>query len=92
MNGYTGRAPASRHGVAGRFNKDLWWQLARSCGELHQTHKTTQSLSALLSDRYPFVLYCYLKLLSQKNLFKPQILFSCYSAKRCDVAERTQLA
>ena len=54
MNGYTGRAPASRHGVAGRFNKDLWWQLARSCGELHQTHKTTQSLSALLSDRYRF--------------------------------------
>ena len=38
------------------------------------------------------LLYCYLTLLSQKNLFKPQILFSCYSAKRCDVAERTQLA
>jgi hypothetical protein len=38
------------------------------------------------------LLYCCLTLLSQKNLFKPQILFSCYSAKRCDVAERTQLA
>ena len=91
MNGYTGRAPASRHGVAGRFNKDLWWQLARSCGELHQTHKTTQSLSALLSDRYRFATLLLLDA-SQKNLFKPQILFSCYSAKRCDVAERTQLA
>ena len=36
------------------------------------------------------LLYCYLTLLSQKNLFKPHILFSCNSAKRCNVAERTQ--